>query len=147
MPARWPAIWRVVIGYAFCGNVGDVFLDRCVQVELVLLVQQADRGRCDRLGHAPDAHLRGRPHGLALLEIREAEALGPDDPAVDENGDPKSGRPIRGVDDPCAGRARRVDGALESIGGDCGSGSERVERRLGHRQPQRQECKQQQAPA
>ena len=70
----------------------DVFLDRRIQVQLALLVQQAERGRRDRLGHAPDAHLGGRPHGLALLEIRKAEAFGPDDSAVDEDRDAEAGR-------------------------------------------------------
>ncbi len=63
-----------------------VHLNLVVELQLPLLEQQADRGRGEQRGGGADPEPRGRRDGQALVEIRPAEAFGPDDGVADTDG-------------------------------------------------------------
>ena len=72
-------------------KIGDVALDRSVEVDLPLLDEQSQARRRQRLRHAADPQARRRRHGRLQLEVGAADRLAPHDPAVVRHRDRNAG--------------------------------------------------------
>ena len=78
-------------GRAFVGEIGDVFLDGGVEINLAALKHEGETDGGEGFGDAADAEFGFFGDGLFRLKVHVTKTFGPDDLAIDGDGDGGAG--------------------------------------------------------